>query len=109
MRLDVIHAGEGNSTCLRESLRELQPDEQRPHEPRPDRRRHGVDLLEPAPGSRQDLGDHARKERNVRARSELRHDAAVLQVNFLRCDDMRQQLSIFHKARAGIVAGGLES
>ena len=108
MRLDVVHADPGDAARQREPLRELDPDEERSHEARPQRDRDRVDLVDGKPSGFEGLLDDARKQCDVGARRQLRNHAAVLHMDVLCGHDVSEDASVLDDGRPGVVAGGLD-
>ena len=104
VRLDMVHPHPGDPTRHREPFRELDPDEERADEPRSDRRRDRVDLVGLKVRLSESLLHDAREKRDVRPRCQLRHHAAVLEMDVLRRDDVREDAAVFDDGRAGVVA-----
>ena len=110
MALEVMHADERHPGDPRDRLRRLQPDEQRADEPGRIRHRDAVDFGERASGAFERGLHDGHDVQDVRARCELRHDAAVTLVDLvLRRDHIRaHDASIVDDRRGGLVARALE-
>ena len=108
--VQVVDRDERQPARPGERLRGLHADEQRADQAGPARDRDGVDVVERRACFRERLADDGRRELEVPARRDLRHDAAVTRVQLrLRRDDVRANESVFgHDGTRGLVAGRLE-
>ena len=107
--LDVVHPDPWDPARQREPLCELDPDEERSHEPRSQGDRDRVDLVDVQPCGVERLLHHAWKERDVCPRRQLGHHAAVLDMDILRRHDVREDPPVFHDRGASVIAGSFDS
>jgi hypothetical protein len=84
------------------------PDQEGADQPRPDRDRDRLDLLQPHPGLAQRRLDHRRGQFEVLSRGDLGDDAAEGGVLGLRGDQVDDDPRPIEDGGAGVVAGGLD-
>jgi len=108
--LEMVDRDERHVPRVGERLGCRETDEQRADQPRAHGRRYGGDVVPPAVGDAERLGDHSRQQLSVPARGDLGHDATELRVQLvLRRDDRGTHPSVLDDGGARVVARGLDA
>ena len=108
MRLDVIDPDKRNPPRHREPLRELDAHEERSDEAGAQGSGDTVDRFHGDLRRVEGLLHDARQKRDVGAGCVLGNDAAVVGVDLLPPDDVRDELPVLHDGSARVVTRGLD-